>query len=137
MNLIGIALWLNRDPIEELGGIYLYCFLFNRPVGFVDKLGLDHAACVNAALDKLRSCLNNINNIIDFYYGGGVATLCTRKLNPIGLGLDFILVLTKMEAQCYGTFSGDISACPPDPPDKCPKPSPGPEPEPLPLPPCF
>jgi RHS repeat-associated protein len=32
--------WPNRDPIEEEGGINLYCFCFNNPVNIVDPLGL-------------------------------------------------------------------------------------------------
>jgi hypothetical protein len=33
--------WLNRDPIQEMGGINLYQFLRNNPVDFLDSLGLD------------------------------------------------------------------------------------------------
>jgi RHS repeat-associated protein len=33
--------WLNRDPIEEAGGLNLYTFLGNTPVNMVDPLGLD------------------------------------------------------------------------------------------------
>jgi RHS repeat-associated protein len=33
--------WLNRDPIEEQGGINLYDFAQNNPIGIVDLLGLD------------------------------------------------------------------------------------------------
>ncbi|MGP8239316.1 MAG: RHS repeat-associated core domain-containing protein, partial [Limisphaerales bacterium] len=33
--------WLNRDPIQELGGINLYGFEGNDPVDLVDLLGLD------------------------------------------------------------------------------------------------
>ncbi len=36
-----ISLWLSRDPIAERGGVNLYGFVFNSPVGFVDRLGLD------------------------------------------------------------------------------------------------
>jgi len=32
--------WINRDPIEEAGGINLYGFVGNRPVGAVDLYGL-------------------------------------------------------------------------------------------------
>jgi RHS repeat-associated protein len=31
--------WLNRDPIEEEGGINLYCFVLNRPTQGVDAFG--------------------------------------------------------------------------------------------------
>lgn len=33
--------WLNRDPIEENGGVNLYAFVQNDPVNFVDLLGLE------------------------------------------------------------------------------------------------
>jgi hypothetical protein len=34
--------WLNRDPIEEVGGINLYGFVENSPIDGVDLLGLDN-----------------------------------------------------------------------------------------------
>ena len=33
--------WLSRDPIGEDGGINLYGYVFNDPIGLVDQLGLD------------------------------------------------------------------------------------------------
>jgi RHS repeat-associated protein len=33
--------WVNRDPIGEVGGVNLYGFVLNNPVGLVDLLGLD------------------------------------------------------------------------------------------------
>jgi RHS repeat-associated protein len=33
--------WLNRDPIEESGGVNLYGFVGNNPISRWDKLGLD------------------------------------------------------------------------------------------------
>ena len=33
--------WLNRDPIEERGGVNLYAFVGNDAIGWVDLLGLD------------------------------------------------------------------------------------------------
>ena len=32
--------WLNRDPIQEEGGINLYRFVGNSPLDFIDPLGL-------------------------------------------------------------------------------------------------
>ncbi len=32
--------WLNRDPIQENGGINLYSFVFNKPINFTDPFGL-------------------------------------------------------------------------------------------------
>jgi RHS repeat-associated protein len=31
--------WLSRDPIEEDGGLNLYGFVENEPIGLVDMLG--------------------------------------------------------------------------------------------------
>lgn len=33
--------WLNRDPIEEEGGLNLYGYVLNDPVNLIDPLGLD------------------------------------------------------------------------------------------------
>jgi uncharacterized protein RhaS with RHS repeats len=37
--------WLNRDSVEEDGGLNLYGFTRNSPVSYVDKLGLYCASC--------------------------------------------------------------------------------------------
>jgi uncharacterized protein RhaS with RHS repeats len=34
--------WLNRDPIQETGGLNLYDYVANNPVNFVDRNGLDN-----------------------------------------------------------------------------------------------
>jgi RHS repeat-associated protein len=39
--------WINRDPIEERGGINLYGFVVNYPIGGIDPFGLAQI-CVNA-----------------------------------------------------------------------------------------
>ncbi len=36
----GAQRWLNRDPIQEAGGINLYRIISNDPVGFIDLFGL-------------------------------------------------------------------------------------------------
>jgi hypothetical protein len=36
----GTGRWINRDPIEEEGGIHVYCFLQNAAIADVDVLGL-------------------------------------------------------------------------------------------------
>lgn len=35
------ARWLNRDPIEEMGGLNLYGYVMNDPINFVDPDGRD------------------------------------------------------------------------------------------------
>ena len=32
--------WISRDPIGELGGVNLYCFVLNRPIDLTDATGL-------------------------------------------------------------------------------------------------
>ena len=34
--------WINRDPIEEIGGVNLYAFVVNNPTRYADKFGLEH-----------------------------------------------------------------------------------------------
>ena len=42
--------WLNRDPIKESGGINLFCFVRNNPIGNYDPFGL---ACGSGITDKI------------------------------------------------------------------------------------
>lgn len=40
--------WLNRDPIEEVGGANIYCFVNNTPTAHFDSLGLFTKSATNA-----------------------------------------------------------------------------------------
>ena len=47
----GVQKWLNRDPIQERGGVNLYAFVANAPPNAVDQNGLvgnpgDYVQCV-------------------------------------------------------------------------------------------
>jgi uncharacterized protein RhaS with RHS repeats len=44
----GLGNWLNRDPIEEEGGLNLYAYVDNNPINEVDPLGLDGEATLAA-----------------------------------------------------------------------------------------
>jgi RHS repeat-associated protein len=52
--------WINRDPIEELGGINLYRFARNNPVNERDPIGLSSAEC-EAARQALADALRNFD----------------------------------------------------------------------------
>ena len=57
-----VVRWLNRDPIEEEGGINLYAFVRNNPINSIDPNGL--------ATIVAGSGQNLINTIADFFDGG-------------------------------------------------------------------
>ncbi len=40
-----VGRWANRDPIEEAGGVNLYAYVMNEPVGNVDEIGLYLSSC--------------------------------------------------------------------------------------------
>ena len=52
--------WLNRDPIEELGGVNLYRFARNNPINERDSVGLSSAEC-EAARQALADALRNFD----------------------------------------------------------------------------
>lgn len=52
--------WLNRDPIEEIGGFNLYNFVKNNPQNKYDDFGLiDNSDCCNS---QLNACLSKVMN---------------------------------------------------------------------------
>jgi RHS repeat-associated protein len=53
--------WLSRDPIQEMGGLNLYCFVGNKTLSRVDKLGLFSFVC-----DKCKSGNIRSNGVIDW-----------------------------------------------------------------------
>jgi uncharacterized protein RhaS with RHS repeats len=42
--------WIQRDPIEEQGGLNLYAYVFNDPLNFIDPEGLIGTPAENIAL---------------------------------------------------------------------------------------
>lgn len=69
----GLQRWINRDPIEETGGINLYCFIGHDAINYVDLFGykpgdsypsLD-AAAVDACNDIIPKSIKE-----DLEYGG-------------------------------------------------------------------
>jgi len=52
--------WPNRDPMGELGGLNLYGFVLNNPVGYSDPFGLAQQKETDA-----ESCFDNCKNTAD------------------------------------------------------------------------
>jgi RHS repeat-associated protein len=55
--------WINRDPIEEAGGINLFRFVGNSPVNYVDPKGLDGSSEADANL--VLSIMDVINALVN------------------------------------------------------------------------
>jgi RHS repeat-associated protein len=90
--------WLNRDPIEEQGGINLYEFVGSNPIGFFDAFGL--SACSDFVdslvsdfnkydsredlgkdwLDKRNTTLKDFDGFKDELVGGGQGGAVSRHI---------------------------------------------------------
>ena len=91
--------WINRDPIEEFGGLNLYGFVRNRPVSFVDRWGLCGDPWFDELGDWIRDHVDESKEISDenlpwwlagaadtaLDLGGGLGTL-PEKLGHFGEG---------------------------------------------------
>ncbi len=78
--------WLNRDPLEEAGGVDLYTYVGNNPIDESDPLGLMSAKCIAAQLEfdeaiaDLADQFERYNPLTDIL--GGIPIL--RGGQPIG-----------------------------------------------------
>jgi hypothetical protein len=52
--------WLNRDPIEELGGMNLFAFVDNCPVNYGDPFGLDPGQTFPTKEDAAKDACNYV-----------------------------------------------------------------------------
>ena len=59
-----LARFITRDPIEEQGGVNLYCFVGNNPVSRWDMLGLE-CYCGMDITEKLNNILIKVKNIFN------------------------------------------------------------------------
>ena len=59
-----LARFITRDPIEEAGGVNLYCFVNNNPVSKWDMLGLE-CYCGMDITEKLNNILIKVKNIFN------------------------------------------------------------------------
>jgi len=58
--------WINRDPIEEKGGVDLYDYVGNNPAGRIDPDGT--CDCLSA----LDDCLQDCNRVLQNQLAGGL-----------------------------------------------------------------
>jgi RHS repeat-associated protein len=102
--------WISRDPIAEDGGLNLYAYAFNDPVGLADPLGLDPSmndlfwvnVYDNGASDAGRFLKRVGQHALD------LARTAVRNIyDPVGAVRDVIT-----GAQNFGTYMGTLSADP-------------------------
>jgi RHS repeat-associated protein len=74
--------WLNRDPIQELGGINLYGFVSDDPIGEIDALGLDFAPNISPPKTWSGPYLNSPGS------AGGPAAGSGAEAGELGLGAE-------------------------------------------------
>jgi len=88
--------WLNRDPLGVLGGINLYCSMFNSPNGIYDPLGLCDAGKIAAgAVQVAGAVIATAALLAAEAPSGGLTTLAlpniflgiTHGMLEIGAGL--------------------------------------------------
>jgi len=111
--------WLNRDPIEEIGGVNLYGFVHNSPIGRFDRKGLSFLwdtllGCVKSVgekalekyLDKVFACGALTRRLRDGEPSPGEAEYCDIDLCK---GFDF---KPKIKTEYTPTsLAKDISDC--------------------------
>lgn len=54
--------WLSRDPIGENGGLNVYGYVGNDPVGYIDPLGLDREVIFWSPLPQLASMFGHVSS---------------------------------------------------------------------------
>ncbi|NCB80634.1 MAG: RHS repeat-associated core domain-containing protein [Bacilli bacterium] len=54
--------WLSRDPIGENGGLNVYGYVGNDPLGYVDPLGLDREVIFWSPLPQLASMFGHVSS---------------------------------------------------------------------------
>lgn len=82
--------WLNRDPIAEEGGINLYGFVANNPIGFIDLEGLGYGNPVPPCApypDCLRRPPSPPDMWSEFFSDSSGYMACYLKCMGLDLGL--------------------------------------------------
>ncbi|RMF43658.1 MAG: RHS repeat-associated core domain-containing protein, partial [Planctomycetota bacterium] len=67
--------WISKDPLEEAGGLLLYSFVGNEPIGLVDPLGLDW-------FENLSNFVAGVGDALSF----GLTRLVRKGLNRMMYG---------------------------------------------------
>src|SRR5271154_1716942 len=49
--------WLNRDPMQEFGGLNSYAYVMNSPINLVDPLGLVDCAALASAIANMANLI--------------------------------------------------------------------------------
>ena len=65
----GLQRWINRDPLSEAGGLNLYQFALNNPVGAFDPLGLCDPSLLNLFLHNVSD--NWFDDTLNYFSGIG------------------------------------------------------------------
>jgi len=58
--------WLNRDPIEEAGGVNLYGFVLNDPFNLIDILGREPTDTISVGIDASLGLGLQVGGSVDF-----------------------------------------------------------------------
>src|SRR5262245_16373465 len=69
-------LWPNRDPIQELGGNNLYCYINNEPCGRIDSFGL----LAELELVEVATCVESSSSLGPQVVAGTVVFVVTFGL---------------------------------------------------------
>jgi RHS repeat-associated protein len=98
--------WINRDPMEEEGGLNLYAFVHNDPIGYFDPFGFSETSDLfwenvyeNGVDDAIRFGQQLANDVLDL-----AKASARNALNP-GQGIADALEDVADKAQLLGKLS--------------------------------
>jgi len=106
---------VNRDPIEELGGLHLYAFVLNNPIKTYDPEGLkgccgpDNTAGLDAALQEAEDRFNSTSLF------GKLLGCFNMFINPVSFGFAWDLTFEAGGSGdgCGGTITVKEGCCHP------------------------
>src|SRR5208283_5015954 len=93
----GLQRWLNQDPIGEAGGMNLYGFVGNSPLGRMDPLGLaNEPEPIPGVSGQIRSLATAASGLLNFFLQGIQDTgklLFEREPGLLPVSPDYVLAL--------------------------------------------